>query len=748
MCSIFNTTTNILDYKSEIWRSCDIVRGHVKQSNLPNLMMPFFALIMVESRLVRQYHIIRQELSGQSVNVKNYINEIDFSKDVPADQHQDILDTIQEDDKGYNEIILDRKMRLIDICQSSVNFEADFDMYLASFDDETRMLLGADAASDEGFLDLRSQMRTLKAKGKLFDFVSAWAKIDLTHFSNSDITDLEEHIKREWADISADTSGEQYSPSDIIDVISSICVNYVKNGETKFDPNISVYDMTCGGGNMLYGVEDNIKPLLPSHTIKTFGQEINDQLFALSKIESRFREHSTIAHGDTLLDDKLSEHDMDFIVANPPYGVDWASIKTDVLNDKFGRFMAYPSTSDGQLLFVQHAISKLKVTGKAVIVLNGSPMFSGDVNSGESEIRKWLLDNDYVEGWIQLPKSEFFNTQITTYLWILNMDKPAARKDKIILIDASEKFKKLKKSKGQKANEIDADSRQWIIDALVSFEPAEDVKVMDKWDFYYNKQKLTLIPEDSNGTLYDRLPEKTVAGEVRKAKNIPINIKKGVSTITMEDVGFARKAVFDIEDGLLSRLTYSADHGEEVIIYEGGDTIDRFDPKKAKDVDGEESAPTVKDILAMFASNATISVVNGEDRNSAIDVWSSNTADHLSRVSYNSEPMGCGEVKVKASWDAKTGAIKVAAEALPVLERDYEIIPYLPSFDDNEAGIQAFLNKWVRKRYILEDNSVGVEVNFNKVFYKPVVLRSTSEIAADIKALDADLVTLEKELWG
>ncbi len=742
MCSIFNSKTNILDYKSDIWRSCDIVRGHVKQSNLPNLMMPFFALIMVESRLVRQYHIIRKELLGENVNDKGFIEAIEFNDAVDEDLHEDILETIKEDAKGYNEVVLDKKMRLIDVCKSSVNFEADLEAYLSAYDDETRILLGVDADSDENFLDLRGQIKMLKAKGKLFDFVSAWAKIDLTHFSNSEITDLEEHIKREWADISAETSGEQYTPLDIIATISDFGVYYATNGDTKFDPNISIYDMTCGGGNMLYGVEDHIKPLLPQHTLYTYGQEINDQLFALSAIESRFRENSKIAHGDTLLNDKLSEHEMDFIVANPPYGVDWASIKGDVMNDKLDRFHHYPSTSDGQLLFIQHAISKLKSTGKAIIVLNGSPMFSGDVNSGESQARKWLLDNDYVEGWIQLPKSEFFNTQITTYLWVLNMNKPPARKDKVILIDASQKFKKLKKSKGQKANEIDADNRQWILNSFIAFEDAEDVKVMDKWDFYYNKQKLTLIPENADGALYDRLPEKVVKGEARKAKNLPINLKKGLTTIRMEDAGFNRTAEFEINDGILTSLVYTVDHGESIIVYESGDDVDRFDPKKAKEVDGEESAITVKEVLAMFESNVTISVMASDD------TWSCLTVDRVSSIKHNGAAMGCGELKVKASWDAKAGVVKVAAEAAPVLEKDYEIIPYRPTFADNESEIDSFLSKWVRKRFLLGENEVGVEVNFNKIFYKPVVLRSTKDIAADIKALDGELVALEGELWG
>lgn len=692
MCNVFNASDSILSYQSTIWASCDVVRGHVKESDLPNLMMPFFALIMTESRLVRQYQLKKAELEGQQVDGDLTLS---FKDGVDEDLHKDVVAEIRDQGKGYNSVILDQKTRLIDICRSSVNFEADLEHYLDAFDEETQTLLGVHRNKVGAFLNIRGQIEFLKEDNNLFDFVSAWAKIDLTNFTNSDITTLEEHIKRRWADISAQTSGEQYTPDDIIGLIGDLSLSYVKQGAT-FSRQLNLYDMTCGGGNMLYGVEDQIKPLLPEHSIYSYGQEMNKQLYALAKIESRFRDHGRIELGDTLVDDKLYDVDMDLLVANPPYGVDWKKQKRDVENDTFGRYIGYPSTSDGQLLFVQHAISKLKDTGKAIIVLNGSPMFSGDVNSGEAQIRKWLLDNDYVEAWIQLPKSEFFNTQITTYLWVLNKDKPAERKDKILLINAENQFQKLKKAKGSKTNEMGVEHRQWVVDAFANFgADDENVKVLSKYEFYYNKKQLSLIEtNDDKESVFEHFP--------KGKKVIPTAV-----SINGKEINF---------DG------YTAD-------------ADGLDKAKA-------------DVACLVSDSVMVTYSEKKVDYNAVQL----AGEHVSSVVLNGSGLGAGRVEIKVTLQKQTAksdaCLKWTAEIKPIVTKDYEIIPYSPDENDNATNIQSFIDQWVRKHYVLGENSVAVEVNFNKIFYKPVVLRSTKEIAAEIKALDVDLVGLEKELWG
>jgi type I restriction enzyme M protein len=339
-----------------------------------------------------------------------------------------------------------------------------------------------DATEGEKFLDIKGVIAKLKAKKVLLGYTKEWSGIDLKPFDNSAITTLEEHIKRRWADISAETAGEQYTPDDVIALIAEIITAKIEDA----DRLLKIYDCTCGGGNLLFGVEDRIKAKVQRLT-QTFGQDWNDALYALAKIESRFRVDSRIEHGNTLTNDKFYNDEFDVVTANPPYGVSWKGYQKDIVNDKTQRFQHLPSISDGQLLFMQHLISKLNGNGMGVVVHNGSTLFSGDAGSAESNIRKWMLDLDIVEAVIQLPTDEFFNTGIYTYLWVLNKNKPAQCRDRVMLINASEKFRALKKNKGSKRKEVDAVSRQEIVETLTNFVDNDYGQVFEKEFFYFNR---------------------------------------------------------------------------------------------------------------------------------------------------------------------------------------------------------------------------------------------------------------------
>ena len=258
-----------------------------------------------------------------------------------------------------------------------------------------------------------------------------------------------------------------------------------------------VYDGTCGGGNLLFGVEDRIKPRPGVYPDLRPGLE--RRALRAGTHRKPFPHDSHIAHGNTLTEDKFTHIKAQVVVANPPYGVSWKGYQKEIHNDKTLRFKHLPSISDGQLLFTQHLIDKLDDTGMGVIVHNGSTLFSGDAGSGESNIRKWMLDADIVEAVIQLPTDEFFNTSIHTYLWVINKAKDAARQDKVMLIDASAKFRPLKKNKGAKRREVDEASRQAIVDALTAFADTDFARVFDRAYFYYNKQAIQLTNVDADG---------------------------------------------------------------------------------------------------------------------------------------------------------------------------------------------------------------------------------------------------------
>ena len=294
---------NILQYESKVWATADLLIGAgIKQSDFPKFMMPFFALILVESRVVKSLKEVKAELGE------------DFDKD-------EILEEIKGMGIGYNSFIIEQNKTLKDICLNDKVFDLDFNTYLKGFDAETQVLLGIDkTANDIKYLDLTTLAGQLKAKRILYDFVKKWAEIDLTGFSNSEITTLEEHIKRKWADISADTAGEQFTPDDVILLMADIIASMIKPEKSEI---LKIYDPTCGGGNLLFGVEDRLKESYPEVFTETYGQDWSDALFALAKIESRFRKDSHIAYGNTLVDDKHHDLSANIVVANPPYGVDW-----------------------------------------------------------------------------------------------------------------------------------------------------------------------------------------------------------------------------------------------------------------------------------------------------------------------------------------------------------------------------------------------------------------------------------------
>jgi len=385
--------------------------------------------------------------------------------------------------------------------------------------------------------------------------------------------------------------------------------------------------------------------------------------------------------------------------------VSWKGYQKDIVNDKTERFKYLPSISDGQLLFMQHLVSKLEANGMGVVVHNGSTLFSGDAGSSESNIRKWMLDTDIVEAIIQLPTDEFFNTGIYTYLWVLNKNKAPERQDKLMLINASEKFKPLKKSKGSKRKEVDEQSRLEIVETLANFKDNDYARVFEKEHFYFNKQAIMLTNIDENGNSY---AEHLEEGK-KSTKLTPIKIDNGERIFTefvLTDYDAKKykslKAYFEAD---IKPFFASMDYKEQPLVITSTAAQYRFDTDK----------------------ESLIKTVNG-----------------------TSEELGCGKIVVKASFKKKTKTqperIEISVELTPDYQKDYEIIPFHKDEEANQKAIDAFMGKYITKPFELLENVVGVEINFNKVFYKPEKLRSVSDILEDIEKLDGKIKTLEAEL--
>lgn len=666
--NIQNPVQDIMHYESDIWAVADLLlAAGIKQSDFPAYMMPFFALVMVEGRMIN--------------TVKRVENEYDITAEGDAEAFKTLYDA---EECGYNNYIVMQGKTLRSICMNDNTFEQDFAEYLKAFDDVLKQLLGIERKkTDQKFLNMDGIVAELRKKGILLEVASAWAQIDLAPYDNSAITTLEEHIKRRWADISASTAGEQYTPEDIIELIARIVA--LKADKPK-SGMLHVYDPTCGGANLLFGVSDRLQKEGYKY-IKTYGSELNDALFALAAIESRFRSMSTIKCGNTLTMVPFvdMENQFDVIVANPPYGTKWKGYEKEVRADKLGQFPAgLPSISDGQLLFMQHILWQLADDGIAVEVHNGSTLFSGDAGSGESNIRKYIFDHDWVEAIIQMPQQEFFNTPIYTYLWIMNKNKPVERRGKVALIDGSSLWQPLKKSKGDKRREMGDEHLCKIVEALARFEPSDICKIYDREHFYYNKQSLTLTEVSDAG----HYVEETVCEDSK-----PFVIKQPVA-LTVGDTRYDDLQELSSDDlkAIAKRVT------EEKLNL-------------------SVSVETEKDGTYAFCPDQCTILHTREDG--------------------SVRDLGCGMFAFKASTGKKNSVHKIYI--MPYTTGDYEIIPHHMDETANKREIDAFMQKYVFKPYTLGGNTVGVEINFNKEFYVPEKMEKAEDILKEIEELNVEL---------
>ena len=328
-----------------------------------------------------------------------------------------------------------------------------------------------------------NEIATLDENNRLYIVVSQFADIDLhpDAVSNAEMGDLFEELIRKFAEASNETAGEHFTPRDAIRLAVDLVFAEDSDALTEKGVVRSVYDPTAGTGGMLSVAEEHLvgtpeKPgLNPEARLLLYGQEINDQSYAICKSDmiAKGQDAANIKRGDTLANDLFPGRTFDYCLSNPPYGVDWKASEEAVKAEynhggAYSRFPGgLPSIGDGQMLFLQHLATKMRPVedggGRAAIVLNGSPLFSGGAESGPSEIRRWLLENDLVEAIVALPTNMFYNTGIATYIWLLDNTKQSERVGKVQLIDGTDLYAKMRKSLGSKNREVTDMHRQTIL---------------------------------------------------------------------------------------------------------------------------------------------------------------------------------------------------------------------------------------------------------------------------------------------
>jgi type I restriction enzyme M protein len=423
-----------------IWSVADLLRGDYKQSEYGKVILPFTVLRRMDCVL---------EPTKEAVLAENVARH-------KAGINPEPFLLRKAKNSFYNTSPMDMKTLMGDQDHIKENLYA----YIQSFSPSVRDIF-------ERF-DFHTQIDRLAKCGILYQVAEKFAGIDLhpETVSNTEMGTVFEELIRKFAEISNETAGEHFTPREVIRLMVNLL--FVEDDEVLAKPGVvrTIYDPTAGTGGMLSVAGEYLAEHNPQARLTMFGQELNDESYAICKADMLIKgqDVQNIIPGNTLSDDGHPHKVFDYMLSNPPFGVEWKKVEKAIRkehesqghNGRFGPGL--PRVSDGSLLFLLHLISKMRLAvdggSRFGIVLNGSPLFTGGAGSGESEIRRYVLENDLVEAIIGLPTDMFYNTGISTYVWILSNRKPAHRKGKLQLIDASSFWQKMRKSLGSKRKEM------------------------------------------------------------------------------------------------------------------------------------------------------------------------------------------------------------------------------------------------------------------------------------------------------
>jgi type I restriction enzyme M protein len=425
------------------WSVADLLRGDYKQSDYGKVILPFTVLRRLECVLEPTREKVVETVArfaGQEIDTDHFLRK--------ASGHS-----------FYNK----SDLTLRKIAADPQNAAKNLQIYVGAFSDNAREVLDKYA--------FNQQVRKLDGANLLYQVIGKFTDLNLHPdvVPNHNMGYIFEELIRRFAEQSNETAGEHFTPREVIKLMVNLLV--APDADALTVPGVvrTVMDPACGTGGMLSAADDRIKALNPDATVEVYGQELNPESWAIcrSDLMIKGQDPENIRFGNSFSDDGHARRTFDYILANPPFGVDWKKVKDDVeyehksLGDA-GRFGAgLPRINDGSLLFLQHMISKMKpvdVNGgggsRIAIVFNGSPLFTGAAESGESNIRRWILENDWLEAIVALPDQLFYNTGISTYFWILTNRKDADHKGKVVLLDARDQWQKMRKSLGDKRKEL------------------------------------------------------------------------------------------------------------------------------------------------------------------------------------------------------------------------------------------------------------------------------------------------------
>ena len=668
---------NFSEKVSFIWGVADLLRGDYKQSEYGRVILPLTVLRRLDSVLAP----VKGQMLDTHAEVKN-----------STDNFGPLLDQLTEIKGLWNTSQFDLQNLLNDPDQLGQNLRT----YIAAFSPQIRSILQ--------HCDLDTQITKLERSNLLYLVVSKFVELDLhpDKVSNIEMGYLYEELIRKFSELSNETAGEHFTPREVISLMVSLLFQDDEPILTKPGITKTLFDPACGTGGMLSVAEEHLHSLNDSADLQVFGQELNPETFAICQSDMMLKGQNAehIAFGNSFSEDGHPDRKFDYLLANPPFGVEWKKVKSEVTDEHNdlgfgGRFGAgLPRINDGSFLFLQHMISKMKPASEGgsrlAIVFNGSPLFTGAAGSGESEIRRWIIENDWLEAVVALPDQLFYNTGISTYFWIVSNRKRSERQGKIQLIDAREMFTKMRKSLGNKRKEVGPDQLATIVDLYARFEEGDHSKIFTNESFGFMRitverpiQHRWEVSVDGLASLETDSTFAKLDEPIREAVLASLRGVAGKSYVAETDVRAQASAV----------LAQAGAKG-----------------KKLEDI-----------VLAAFA-------VRDPDAAPLLDTKGNPLPDPDLRDNEN-VPLPVGRLRYETSVTDRLGTAPFVTAVDSYLTD--EVLPYVP-------------RAWVD----YTKTKIGYEIPLTRHFYQYIPPRPLAEIDAELAALEQEIQVLLSEVRG
>lgn len=503
-------STNINEKAALIWAIADKLTGVYKPHEYGEVILPL--------TVIRRFDCILADTKNAVLEKYESVKTLPM-RDVLLKKAADGLDFYNKSKFTFEKLLDDPD-----------NIEANFRDYLNGFSENVQDII-------EKF-KFDGHTTTMANKGILYivikEFTTPKANLHPDVISNLEMGYIFEEIIRRFSEAHNEDAGQHYTPREVIRLMVNILFNDDSDVLSGSNVAKTIYDPACGTGGMLSVAEEYLHELNQSTELLAFGQEINDQTFAICKADMLIKGNNAnyIKDGNTLSDDQFEGNTFDYIISNPPFGREWknekAKVEAEAKRGFAGRFGAgLPAASDGQMLFLMTAISKMKGPAQGgsriAIIHNGSPLFTGDAGSGPSNIRKYILENDLLEAIIALPNDIFYNTGIATYIWVLSNKKAGTKREgKVQLINANGLYEKRRKALGNKRNDIPESAIAEITRLYGEFIETEISKIFDNEDFGYTKITVERPLRDENGELILKKGKKQPDSSLRDTESVPL----------------------------------------------------------------------------------------------------------------------------------------------------------------------------------------------------------------------------------